>query len=621
MSDLLELAEVKAAYAKAAADKDSAVMLELAGRLLNISPTLGIAQLIVNTLPADLPGRPAISLRVAFLRSFTVEPAMPLLRALAKLYGIDLTIKVGEFNSYPQEIIDPSSWLYEFDPHIVLLAAQTRDLAPDAWNGSVDIAVDEASVSADGIVSPLISLVEQFKQRSGASFVIQSLEQPIVENSGLLDSRRSVGQAEFIRLLNSKLCADARTMDNVYILDYDGLVARHGRQRWTDEKKWLTSRSPIAADCLIHFAKEYLRFIVPLAGRICKVLVVDLDNTLWGGVIGEDGINGIKIGAEYPGASFLALQRAILDISERGILLAVNSKNNLADAMEALETRAEMLLRPKHFAAFRINWADKAQNLRDIAAELNVGIDSLAFIDDNPVERQRVKHELPEVTVIDLPADPSTYAAILRASPVFERLTITSEDRDRGRYYAEQRERRQLETSSGSLEDFYRSLEMKAEFVPVSPETISRIAQLTQKTNQLNMTTRRYTESEVQSLSDSPDWELFGIKIADKFGDNGLVGVVFLKVDGEVVDIDTFLLSCRVIGRTVETAMLSKVDRFARSVNARKLTGWFYPTKKNEPAKNIYSSNGFTAAKQTESGTLWQFDLTENSIEQPSWID
>jgi FkbH-like protein len=292
----------------------------------------------------------------------------------------------------------------------------------------------------------------------------------------------------------------------------------------------------------------------------------------------------------------------------------------LPDALEVLENHPEMLLRPKHFAAIRINWIDKAQNLRDIAAELNVGIDSIAFLDDNPVERQRIKLELPEVSVVDLPADPAGYASTLLSSPVFERLTVTAEDRARGSYYSAQRERKSSESSAGSLEDFFRSLEMTSEIVAVTPTTLARIAQLTQKTNQLNMTTKRYTESEVQAMTRDPAWNLFGIKIVDKFGDNGIVGAVFLKVVGDTIDIDTFLLSCRVIGRTVETVMMSHVCDIGVAAGCTKINGWFLPTKKNEPAAKIYPNGGFTKIRENESGSLWQLSLRGELIKKPEWI-
>jgi len=620
LKDATEITEAKAAYAQAVASKDAASMVAFGHALFDLSPTLGVAQQILNSFPLDLPKRAGVRLKVAFLRSYTVEPMLPLLRALARLQGVELTVKVGEFNSYAQEILDPASWLYQFNPEVIFLTCQTRDLAADLWLGTHDVSAVDAESVVNGIVTPLAMLIDRLRSTSGASLVIQNLEQPNIPNAGLLDSRRQIGQSALIGMVNRRLSLEALKHVNVYVLDYDALVARHGRTRWTDEKKWLTARSPVAADYLIFAAREYFRFILSFAGRQSKVLVVDLDNTLWGGVIGEDGMTGIEIGSEYPGAAYRSLQRAILQIAERGVLLAICSKNNFNDAMEVLEKHPEMLLRPKDFSAIRINWVDKAQNLRDIAAELNVGIDSLAFLDDNPVERQRVRLELPEVTVIELPADPIKYAATVLSCPLFERLAITAEDSARGGYYAAQRERKSSESSVGSLEDFYRSLEMKSEVLAVTPATLARIAQLTQKTNQLNTTTKRYTESEIQSKAQDPAWSVFAVKIIDRFGDNGIVGVVILHRVGETLEIDTFLLSCRVIGRTVETMMLSRVCNIGIEAGCAKVTGWFLPTKKNEPASQIYSSNGFAKLEENASGSLWELRLPEQSIQMPTWI-
>src|SRR6202163_1664409 len=232
-----------------------------------------------------------------------------------------------------------------------------------------------------------------------------------------------------------------------------------------------------AAGHLIHMAREWMRCIVPVSGRIAKVLVVDLDNTLWGGVIGEDGMTGIKVGPEYPGAAYQALQRALLNLSRKGILLAICSKNNLDDAMEALEKHPGMLVRPKHFAAMRINWTDKAQNLREIAQELNLGIDALVFLDDNPFEREQVRAALPEVTVIDLGKNPLEYASAVRNCAAFERLTLSSEDQQRTEMYAAQKRRAGAEQNFQSKEDFFRFLEQEAELVTVSALTLPRVAQ------------------------------------------------------------------------------------------------------------------------------------------------
>ncbi len=558
--------------------------------------------------------------RLALLRSFTVEPAVPLLRASAFLAGIDLTVHVGDFNAYAQEALDEASSLYRFAPDGVVLAVRTADVAPDLWQDFADLSPDEADKAARRVSSSFAQWIRAFRERSQAALIVHNLEQPSRPACGVLDTQNEAGQARAIQNVNEGIRRAASEHRGVYVLDYDGLVARHGRLRWKDQRKWLTARMPIAADQLLHLSREWMRFLAPLTGIVAKALVVDLDNTLWAGVIGEDGMTGIKCDPEYPGAAYQALQRAMLDLSKRGILLAICSKNNPDDAMEALNNHPGMLLRPKHFAAMRINWGDKAQNLREIASELNIGIDSLAFLDDNPVERERVRTALPEVTVIELPDDPLDYAATLRECPVFERLTLSAEDQQRTAFYAEQRERSQAEQSFRSKEDFYRFLEQEAEIGTVLPATLARISQLTQKTNQFNLTTRRYTEQQISDMASRPEWQVSSIRVRDRFGDHGLVGVAITHDKGDVCEIDTLLLSCRVIGRTVETALLSYLAESAAARGRRHLSGWFLPTKKNVPAKDFYAQHGFQPDKETSEGSCWTFDLGGQSIPCPEWI-
>jgi len=561
----------------------------------------------------------ATPLRVAVLRSFTVEPIVPLLQAQGLVNGLDLTVHTGEFNAYAQEILDAGSALYSFAPNVVIVAVQTRDLAPELWADFTDLSEAQAEDAVRHAAETLEGLVRKFRERSRASLVVHNFELPPLASRGVLDGQQAGGQAAAIEKLNARLAEFARGLAGVYVLDMAGLVAQHGRAHWYDERKWLTVRLPIAAPYLSAVAAEWMRFLQPLSGRVAKVVAVDLDNTLWGGVIGEDGMAGIRLGIEHPGAAYRALQRALLDLYRRGILLAICSKNNYDDAMEVLEKHPGMLLRPEHFAAMRINWEDKAQNLREIAAELSLGLDAFAFLDDNPVERQRMASELPEVAVLEMPEDPALFARMVRAQPIFERLALTEEDRQRGEMYASQRQRVELEQKSGSREEFLRSLQQRVEIAAVSPMTLARVAQLTQKTNQFNVTTRRYTEQQIQEMSSDPNCSVLAMRVTDRYGDNGLVGVAIARGAGDVCEMDTFLLSCRVIGRGVETAFLSYVAEQARARGATKLRGWFLPTKKNTPAKEFYREHGFRVVREENGGTLWEFDLAANRIPWPEW--
>jgi FkbH-like protein len=558
--------------------------------------------------------------KVAILRSFTVEPIVPLLRAEAFAYGIDLAVHVGDFNAYTQEILDGSSSLYRFAPDAVILAVRTAEVAPDLWQQFADLSPEAARAAAERVVRSFEQWAASFRERSQAALIVHSLEQPRNASLGVLDSQSESGQSGLIRHINRELRRIAAGYRGVYVLDYDALAARHGREHWHDERKLLMARLPIAADHLLHMAQEWMRFVLPLSGRVAKALVVDLDNTLWGGVIGEDGMTGIKVGAEYPGAAYQALQRALLNLSRKGILLAVCSKNNLDDAMEALDKHPGMLVRSTDFAAIRINWTDKSQNLREIAQELNIGVDSLAFVDDNRFEREQVRAALPEVFVINLPENPLEYAIAVRDCPVFERLTLSAEDQQRTAMYAGQKARAGAEQSFQSKEDFFRFLEQAAEIAPVCDLTLARVAQLTQKTNQLNLTTRRYTEQQVAEMAARPGWQVLSIKVRDRFGDHGLVGVAITHDDGEQCEVDTFLMSCRVIGRTIETAFLSHLAESAGGRGCKRLVGWFLPTKKNAPARDFYAQHGFQKQGSNGDGSVWSLDLERSPLRCPEWI-
>ncbi|MCH7751650.1 MAG: HAD family hydrolase, partial [Planctomycetes bacterium] len=463
---------------------------------------------------------------------------------------------------------------------------------------------------------------ETIRSRSAVHVVIHNLEKPAQAAAGIYDAQCANGQLRAIERINAELVALCGEFTGVHVLDYDGLVARHGRDHWHDDQKWLTARLPIAADSLIHLANEWIRYLLPICGRQAKCLVCDLDNTLWGGVIGEDGLHGIKLGGDYPGAAYQDLQRAILDLTRRGIILAICSKNNEADALEAIQRHPEMLLRRKDFSAMRINWNDKAQNLREIAAELNIGVDSLVLVDDNPVEREFVREMIPEATVIDIDAAaPLGHAAALQRCPLLERLEISAEDRQRGQLYAQQQQRRASQSSTTTVEDYYRSLEMVAAFGLADEATRPRIAQLTQKTNQLNMTTRRYSEQDIQSFIDDPAVHVYWVRIEDRFGDNGIIGVMIVREKGADWLLDTFLMSCRVIGRTVETAMLGVLVEQARRQGAQRLLGEFLPTAKNAPAKEIYTSHGFRCTKQTDHESWWELELSNTTLTAPEWIE
>ena len=366
--------------------------------------------------------------KVAFLRSFTVEPVLPLLQAEAALAGCRIETWVGDFNAYAQDILNPASGLYAFEPQTVVLALQTRDLTPDLWSGFATLAPEDVQAEIERVSALLANLVAKLRATSTVNILLHGLEPPIWPDQGLLDLSREAGQVDAIRQINRNLRQICAGQSATHFLDYDELQARHGRQAWSDPKKWATTRLPMSVQALPWMAQAWWRHLHVLALPPAKVLALDLDNTLWGGTIGEDGMDGIKLGGESPGLFFRDLQQAILDISRRGILLTVVSKNNEADALEVIDRHPEMKIRSAHLAAMRINWLPKPQNLMDLAAELNLGVDSFIFVDDNPVECEAVRRALPGVQVVEMSGDPATFAEGLAHLGISDTDTIVAYD-------------------------------------------------------------------------------------------------------------------------------------------------------------------------------------------------
>jgi FkbH-like protein len=375
---------------------------------------------------------------------------------------------------------------------------------------------------------------------------------------------------------------------------------------------------------LPYLAREYLRYIVPSKGLNRKCIMLDLDNTLWGGIVGEDGLGGIHIGPDAPGNAFALFQQALLTLWKRGILLAVCSKNVEAEALAVFDEHPDMVLRREHLAAHRINWQDKVENVRELAQELNIGLESLVFLDDNPVERARMRAALPEVLTPELPTDPSHYRSMLLDLPVFETLALTNEDRNRNRMYAEQQARRAHAAryaGADALGQYLADLGIVVGIAPASSLTLPRLAQLTRKTNQFNATTRRYGEADLAEMV-ARGHRVYAVRAGDRFGDYGVVGAAIVAPASSACwELDTLLLSCRAMGRGVESAMLAAVAGEARRHGAAWLEGWIVPTERNEPVRSCYRDHGFALAREDEDGRqLWRLDVACCDVPVPAWL-
>jgi FkbH-like protein len=581
---------------------------------------------LADRLAALAPPSPHRAARIALLGSATLAYVRSYLEVSCRIAGLTPAFYEGDFGQYAQDVLQPNSDLYAFSPEVVILSIHGRTLFPALYEDPFSMAVAARRAAVDDAINRVVSLLTPLTSRSSALVLLHTFATPQYSPLGTLDLRDEFGQTAIFGAINSGLAERVRRdFPSVYLVDEDRVYGRVGKRNVTDPRLWFLARIGVSEGALHELTSDYMRVIKAFKGQTRKCLVLDLDNTLWGGVVGEDGPQGIVLGQEAPGNAFLAFQEAVLGLYRRGIILAINSKNNEADALEALDNHPEMLLRSHHFAAMRINWQDKVTNLRSIAQELNIGLDSLTFIDDNPAECAFVRAQLPEVLTVELPRDPALYRSVLLDLTDFDSLTLTKEDQLRGQLYAQRRERQEWETthatSLGTLGDYLEELDLRVLVERADSFAIPRIAQLIGKTNQFNLTTRRHDEPTVRALEASAASAVYSVRVHDRFGDHGLVGVAIIKKDASTWKIDTFLLSCRVLGQGVETALLSVLTAAARAEGAHTLRGIYIPTAKNAPAKDFYPQHGFSRVAGSSDGSQeWELNVLVSELEPPAWL-
>jgi len=424
-----------------------------------------------------------------------------------------------------------------------------------------------------------------------------------------------------VEQLNFDLREEFKASGRVFIFDYNSFCSKIGKNRIVDPKMYYLADIKLGLEHLPDLCLSYLSYIKPMVSLGRKCLVLDLDNTLWGGIIGEDGLEGIKLGPTPEGRPFLEFQKYILSLFNKGVILAINSKNNPEDVSEVFRRHPYMILKEEHFAAMQINWDDKIANMKIIAKQIDIGLDSLVFIDDSEINREMVKRAIPQILVINLPDDSSLYVKTLMAVDDFDTLQITEEDKQRGKIYASQRKRQEIRKNTTDLAEYLRSLDTLITFEKAKNLTISRISQLTQKTNQFNLTTRRYFEEDIKKFSESDNYLIVSLKVEDKYGDNGITGVAIVEKSSEIWRVDTFLLSCRIIGREVEKALLAFIIKNAKKEEVKKLRGEFISTSKNAPAKNFYRNNGFKSVTKDGFMEIWEVDIKNIDYSYPDFLN
>ncbi|WP_213979272.1 HAD-IIIC family phosphatase [Sphingomonas sp. dw_22] len=553
-------------------------------------------------LPAGLAAKP---IRLALLGTCTMTHLHGAIRVAGLRRGTWIDIYENDYGQYLQELADPASALHAFRPDTVLLALDAHHLCL-GLSTAQDLEAHLRERTAH------IAECWRLLRQSFRCPVIHQTPLPVHPRLiGLNEHRHPASAAHFIDALNRDLRRLAEDT-GVDLLALDGRAARDGLAAWFDPDLWYRAKQEVSPAAAPMFGDLLGRLLAAQQGRSFKCLVLDLDNTIWGGVIGDDGMAGIVLGQGSPlGEAYSAFQGYVRDLVRRGVLLAVCSKNDEATALEPFDAHPDMTLRRADIASFVANWTDKPANLKAIATDLNIGLDSLVFVDDNPVERALVRQELPMVAVPETSDEPIASIRALEDGGYFESIAVTEDDRARTAQYQDNRGREAVKASATDLDSYLLSLDMELTVKPFDTIGLRRTVQLINKTNQFNLTTRRYAEEEIRAVMADPGAIGLQLRLTDRFGDNGTIAVVIgeLQEDGDVL-IDSWLMSCRVLGRQVESATLNLIAARALKLGGRRLIGEYLPTARNGMVKDHYARLGFTLIETRDDGaSRWVLDL------------
>ena len=506
--------------------------------------------------------------------------------------GIDLKVLDVDYNQIDAQVMDSNSEVYEFNPDYILIHMCSEKL----YEAFCNTPAEGRYAFAEDMFAKIQNYWMMIQQHSKCR--ILQFNFPEVDDT-VFGSYANKTKASFIyqqRKLNVLMMDGVQANKNVYIADLSDIQNRFGREKFFDEKYYYSAKMPLSLEILPYAAKTVVDIIDTLRGKFKKCVVLDLDNTLWGGVIGDDGMSGIQIGELGTGHAFSDFQMWLKELKNRGIILAVCSKNNEDTAKEPFEKHPEMVLRLSDISMFVANWDDKASNIQYIQQTLNLGMDSFVFLDDNPFERNMVRSIIPNITVPELPEDPAMYLTYLKGLNLFETASYSEEDRDRTAQYQAEIGRVNLQKSFASIDDYLIGLEMIAEAKPFDEFHYPRISQLTQRSNQFNLRTVRYTESEIAEIAKNDKYITIYYTLKDKFGDHGLISVVILEKqeDGKTLFVNTWLMSCRVLKRGMEEFIVNKMIETAKNNGFETVIGEYIKTPKNSMVEKIYEKMGFT---------------------------
>ena len=468
-------------------------------------------------------------IKIGFLSSFTINGLPEVLKIKCDETQISCQTYMSEYNQYNQEILDSNSQLYKFQPDITFLLLDIRSILGDFFYFPYSLNVEQTKDFIEQKVLELVNLANIFAKNSSSKLIISNLHIPFFSPYGIAESNSEFGLQDAVFHFNKELKERTKEFDSVFLFDFNGFVTKYGEDNIFNYQNYFFGDIKISLSFISYLGELLMSYVIAFLGITKKCIVLDLDNTLWGGIVGEDGFDGIHIGPQPPGNSFLEFQKHLKALSQRGIILAINSKNNLDDAMNVIENHPNMILKKDDFSCIVINWGDKVQNMREIAKQLNIGIDSLVFFDDDAVNREYVRRELPQIHVPEMSSDPSEYTKTLLSLNDFSTFQITAEDVSRKKMYMQQKHRTELQNSSSNLIDFLRTLNLHVVIKKADNFSIPRISQLTLKTNQFNLTTKRYQKDEIKKFSVDNNMLVCSVQVIDKFGDNGITGVFIIK--------------------------------------------------------------------------------------------
>lgn len=570
---------------------------------------------------AECLGKDYIEKKIAILGGATTRNIKDMLELFLLNYGIKPSFYESEYNQYYEDGMFVNTELENFAPDLIYICTFVRNIVD--FPALLDTS-EIVNCKLSAVYSKFEGLWIHLEDTYHCPIIQNNFEYPWFRFLGNSDASDIHGRVNFVTKLNLKFYEYAQTHENFYICDINFLAASYGLDKWFDLYDWYMYKCAAAVPASPYLAFNVANIIKSLYGKNKKVLNLDLDNTLWGGIIGDDGADNIEIGMETPSAQAYSEFQEYLKLHKQlGILLTINSKNTEENALEGLE-RPDSILRKEDFSAIEINWNTKDQNLMETANELNLLPESFVFIDDNPAERDIVSKQVLGVAVPDI-GGVESYIRILDRSGFFEVTSLSADDLKRTKMYQENVKRDQFQKYFVNYEDYLCSLEMKAEIQNFIPAYMSRIAQLTNKSNQFNLTTQRYSQKEIESIAEDAGYITLYGRLEDKFGDNGVVSVIIGRVAGENRDelhLELWLMSCRVLKRNMEYAMMDKLVNKAKMSGIKTLFGYYYPTAKNSMVKDFYAAMGFTNILEDRDGnTTWRFDITGDYQKKQQVID